>query len=61
MYSLLCPNAKLSLILFLEIIKLLILSPMSEDSAAEVFGGLTQLVEVSAFSGSCHLTSICAL
>lgn len=41
--------------------KLLILSTMSDDSVAEVFAGLTQLVENSAFSGSCCFVSFCVL
>ena len=41
--------------------KLLVLPTMSDDSVAEVFAGLTQLVENSAFSGSCCFVSFCVL
>lgn len=32
---------------------------MSDDVVAEIFASLTQFVEVSAFSGSCHPASFC--
>jgi len=45
----------------IHIHKLLVLSAMSDDTVAEVFAGLTQLVENSAFSGSCCFVSFCVL